>query len=147
MPNPPARPRSRKWIAGIGCAVLLACGLGGGTIGVPRVSGVDQVCIGRRSRQVVDHEGTDCGDRALAGADLVECSPYHRARYALVLMIRFDFGMPEGVPVGPQVGVVEPADQLAAAVELEAALIEVVDQLLGYRHLFFAAHWLVPSQW
>ena len=48
-------------------------------------------------------------------------------------MTRLDLGVLEGVSVGLQVGVVEPADQVAVAVELKATLIDVVDQLLGYR--------------
>ena len=84
-------------------------------------SGVEQIGVGRSTRQVVGHEGADGRDCALAGADLVEHSPYHGAGHALVLMTPLDFGVPERVPVRPQTGVVEPSDQIATAVELEAA--------------------------
>jgi hypothetical protein len=59
-------------------------------------------------------------------------------------MTHLDLSVPKSVPVGLQVGVVEPADQVVVTAELKAALIDVVDQLLGYRHLLFAAHRLTP---
>ncbi|WP_158716041.1 hypothetical protein OG612_41475 [Streptomyces sp. NBC_01527] len=46
-------------------------------------------------------------------------------------MIRLDLSVPKSVPVGLQVGVIEPADQFVDTTELKAALIAVVDQLLG----------------
>ncbi|MEU1534945.1 hypothetical protein [Streptomyces fagopyri] len=68
------------------------------------------------------------------------CLHHHRARHTLVLMARLDFGVPKDVPVGPQVEVVEPADESVVAVEFEAASICVVGQLLGYRRPLCAAH-------
>src|SRR4051794_27269032 len=117
----------------------------GSAIPVARMTPVDQIGIRDRARQEVHHEWADRGDRTPAAADLLEHSSHHGARHALMLLARLDLGVLQAVPVGSQVGVLEPADEVAPAPELEAPLIGVVDQLLGHGRLSCLTHPLTPA--